>query len=90
MELSDTDLKQIVLKLAETVKQRELKVTAQKPETTNLTKEITDRWQERVLSQEKYSSKDCWIFYNLPVNATSKDLDVKMCRVLKFYFSYEL
>ena len=89
MEFPDTDLKQLVLKLAKTLEQLEIKATDQESKITTLRNEITDL-NGRVSSQERHSSKDCLLLYNFPVDAPSRDLDVETCKILKFYFNYEL
>ena len=89
MELSDSEMKQLVLKLSGKTEQLEAKVTRQKSQNVTLTNEITDL-KERVSAQEKYTCKDCIIFYNFPIDATSDDLDIDTCRAIKHHFSYEL
>ena len=78
MELSDSGMKQLILNLSGKIKQLETKVTRQESKIVTLTNELTDL-KERVLAQEKYNSKDCIIFYNFPIDATSDDLDIDMC-----------
>ena len=53
-ELSDTDLKQLVLRLAKTLEQIELKVSDQESKSTTLTIEITDL-KERASSQKLFN-----------------------------------
>ena len=89
MELSDSEMKQLVLKLSGKIEQLEAKVTRQESQIVTLTNELTDL-KERVSAQERYTSKDCIIFYNFPIDAASDDLDIDMCRAIKHHFNYEL
>ena len=57
MELSDSGIKQLVLKLSGKNEQLEAKVTHQESQVVTLTNELTDL-KERVSEQEKYTSKD--------------------------------
>ena len=63
MELSDSEMKQLVLKLSGKIEQLEAKVTRQESQIVTLTNELTDL-KERVSAQERYTSKDCIIFFN--------------------------
>ena len=69
MELCDTDLKQIALKLAKTVEKLELIVTGHESKISTLTNEITDL-KEKVSSQERYSRKRLFNFAQILVDAT--------------------
>ena len=89
MELSDSEMNELVLKLSGKIEQREGKVTRQESHIVTLTNEPTDL-KERVSAQEKLTSKNCVIFYNFPIDATSDDLDKDMCRAIKHHFNYEL
>ena len=89
MELSDSEMKQLILKLSGKTEQLQTKVTRQESQIVSLTNELTD-FKERVLAQETYTSKDRIIFYNFPIDATSDDLDIDMCRAIKHHFNYEL
>ena len=68
MEFSDSEMKQLVLKLSGKTEQLEAKVTRQESQIVTLTNELTDL-EERVSAQEKHTSKDCIIFYNFPIDA---------------------
>ena len=74
-------MKQHVIKLSGKSDQLEAKVTRHESQIITLTNEFTDL-KERVSAQEKYTTKDCIIFYNIPIDATSDDLDIDMCRVV--------
>ena len=56
MELSDSEMKQLVLKLSGKIEQLEAKVTRQESQIVTLTNELTDL-KERVSAQERYTSK---------------------------------
>ena len=88
MELSDSEMKQLILKLSGKIEQLETKVTREESQIVTLTNELMDL-KERVLAQEKYTSKDCIIFYNFPIDATSDDLDIDMCRAIKLHVFIE-
>ena len=68
MEFSDSEMKQLVLKLSGKTEQLEAKVTRQESQIVTLTNELTDL-EERVSAQEKCTRKDCIIFYNFPIDA---------------------
>ena len=89
MELLDSETKKPVLKLSGKIVQLETKVTRQESQNITLTNELTDL-KERVSAHEKYTSKDCVLFYNFPIDATSDDLDIDMCRAIKDHFNSEL
>ena len=86
-ELSDSDLKSLVLKFPQKVELLELKAQDQDEQIVNLQNEVT-HLEKRISLQERYWSQDCIIFHNFPVNVLSPDLDVDMCRLMNYYFYY--
>ena len=46
--------------------------------------------QNRLPTQEKYSSKDCLIFKNFPNNPFSKNLYNDVCKSIYHYFNYQI
>ena len=49
-----------------------------------------DELQNRMSAQEKYSSKDCLIFKNFPINPFSKNLYNDVCKAIYHYFNYQV
>ena len=64
-------------------------ITHRNQKINELENEVTDS-KKRVQLQEPYSSKDCLIFYNFPVNTSSPTSSEHMCEAIKRYFEFSL
>ena len=49
-----------------------------------------DELQNRMSAQEKYSSKDCLIFKNFPINPFGKTLYNDVFKAIYHYFNYQI
>ena len=78
--IENTNLKSVILHLLDNLAKKDEKII-------HLSNRITDL-EGRVTELEKYSSKDCIIFNNLPIQKSSIPLQQQVCQFLKDYLNF--
>ena len=59
-------------------------------DTIRILNKNVDELQNRMWAHEKYSSKDCLIFKNFPINPFRKKLYNDVCKAIYHYFNYQI
>ena len=59
-------------------------------DTIRILNKNVDELQNAMSAQEKYSSKDCLIFKNFPINPFSKNFYNDVCKAIYHYFNYQI
>ena len=64
-----------------------LKISIEKDKTIEQLQAKKGELEDRLLQQKRYTSKDCLIFENLPMNHSDK-LDIQVKKILRQYLKY--
>ena len=83
----DPIISRVLLLLSQKLSSFDKTIKDQNQKIIELEIEVTDI-KKRVQLQEPYSSKDCLIFYDFPINISSPNSSEYMCEAIKRFFKY--
>ena len=89
IQLPEPELINLVKDLQKKVGDIERSMEIKNLRINTLQNEVTDL-KKRILMQERYTSKDCLILSNFPINPESTKLAEEVCNAFVHYFSYKI
>lgn len=85
--IDDTKMQDLLTKIVNELDEKDRIIKNQAEEITKLKNDVTDI-EQRITEQERYSSKDCLILENLPINFQN-NLFEELCVFFKTFLNYD-